>query len=51
MLDAEISAREASAARDSATLRDKDVEDQATLAERVALERMSRVENAMTLAS
>jgi CYTH domain-containing protein len=53
MLATEISAREATVAWDSATLRVKDAEDRATLVEREALERMSReeAENAMVLAS
>jgi hypothetical protein len=52
-LTIEISAREATTARDSATLRVKDVEDQAAGVEREALERISRAEaeNAMALAS
>jgi hypothetical protein len=53
MLVVETSAREATAARDSATLHVKDADDRATLVEREALERLSRVEaeNATTLAS
>jgi hypothetical protein len=53
MLTAEASAREAVEAWDSTAIHVKDVEDRATLAEREALERVSRakVENAMALAS
>jgi hypothetical protein len=53
MLDAETSAREASAMQDSAALRVKDAVDRATLAEREVMERMSRVEaeNTAVLAS
>jgi hypothetical protein len=53
MLTVEASAREAVVAWDSTAIRVKDVEDRATLAEREALERVSRakVENAMALAS
>jgi hypothetical protein len=53
MLAAETSAREAAMAQDSAALQVKDVEAWASLAEREALERVSRVEgnNVMVLAS
>jgi hypothetical protein len=53
MLATETSAREASAVRDSAALRVEDAEFRAALAEREAVERLSRVdaENAMALAS
>jgi hypothetical protein len=53
MLAAKTSAREASAVWDTAALHVKDAVDRATLAEREALERMSRAkpENAMMLAS
>jgi hypothetical protein len=53
MLNAEASTREAATTRDSATLHVKDTEGWAALAEREALERVSRaeVENATTLAS
>jgi hypothetical protein len=53
VLAAKTSSQGAAAAWDSATLRVKDVEDRATLAEREVLERVSRVEaeNTMALAS
>jgi hypothetical protein len=53
MLPIETSSKEASVARDNATLHVKDVKDQATLVEREALERMPRVEveNVVMLAS
>jgi hypothetical protein len=53
MLAAETSTREAAVAWDNTVLRVNDAEDQATLAEREALKRVSRaeVENAATLAS
>jgi hypothetical protein len=53
MLATETSPQEAIAAWDNAALRVKDAEDQATLVEWEALERMSRAEaeNAMVLAS
>jgi hypothetical protein len=53
MLAAETSTREATVAWDNTVLRVNDAEDQATLAEREALKRVSRaeVENAATLAS
>jgi hypothetical protein len=53
VLAAETSAQDAAAARDSAALCVMDVENWATLVERVALEKESRVEeeNAMALAS
>jgi hypothetical protein len=53
VLAAKVSAQEAVAAWDSATLHVKDAEDQAGLAEKEALERVSRVEaeNTMLLAS
>jgi hypothetical protein len=44
VLATKTSAHEAIAARDDATLRIKDAEDRAALAEREALERVSRVE-------
>jgi class 3 adenylate cyclase len=53
MLAAKTSAQEATVARDNAALCVKDVEDWTALVERVALERVSRVEveNTMALAS
>jgi CYTH domain-containing protein len=53
VLATKTSSQGAAAAWDSATLRVKDVEDRATLAEREVLERVSRVEaeNTMALAS
>jgi hypothetical protein len=52
VLAVETSAQEAAAAWDNATLHAKDAKDQGTLAEREALERVSRVEveNVMALA-
>jgi hypothetical protein len=52
MVAAEASTREAVVAQDSATIHVKDEEDQAALAEREALERVSRVQekNATALA-
>jgi hypothetical protein len=53
MLTAETSTREPIVVRDSATLYERDVENQAALAEREALDKVSRVEveNATLLAS